>query len=159
MKKDLLNAIVTVCRAYATSSVSFEAINTYSKSQMALVIDTLKTQLQIKEAKALEAKPDAPTLLPPTTPKPKLKVVKMPKANLNDIAKQLRLLAEDFESTKEHSIQAVVTIIGAGNGETAIKGWGPRSSPIEVLGWLSRAKTKLGMPVQIVRDYVTDKNP
>lgn len=71
-----------------------------------------------------------------------MNVVPIPATDLSNIAAQLRKLADRVEASDEHL--SCIVILGHGNRETSIYGWGYRVSGLEMQGWLTRAAFDVG---------------
>jgi hypothetical protein len=68
-----------------------------------------------------------------------MKVVEFPVTNLNDLALQLRKMADWIEKAPDPYLTCIL-ILGRADQDVNVYGWGHRTSGLEVQGWLTRAQ-------------------
>lgn len=75
-----------------------------------------------------------------------MNLVQIPATDLANIAAQLRKLADRVETSDEHL--SCIVVLGHGNCETSVYGWGYRVSGLEMQGWLSRAAFEVSCSIE-----------
>ena len=75
-----------------------------------------------------------------------MKLVRIPATNLKDIATELRKMADWVDKQDEHL--SCILVLGRGNCEVSVYGWGFRCSGLEVQGWLARAASHVADAVE-----------
>jgi len=63
------------------------------------------------------------------------------KTSYLDIPAKLREMANDLENRSD--IQNIAIVLGYQRGHVVVRGYGPRSTPLELAGWLSRGVTAI----------------
>lgn len=71
------------------------------------------------------------------------KLVPIGVVSLKEVSANLRRLADDMDSGKCEAASSAVLIMGFGDGTVWCNGFGERTSPLEIMGWLARAQAKI----------------
>lgn len=63
--------------------------------------------------------------------------------SLKEVSTNLRRLADDMDSGTYEAATTAVVVLAYPDGDMTFNGYGERTSPLEIIGWLARAQAKL----------------
>jgi hypothetical protein len=87
-----------------------------------------------------------------------LKVIEFPGPNYADVANKLRELADEMENRQARGENVSCVVVLGIPGDIRVIGRGPRTSRLEMTGWLDRARHLLNVEADL-HDFQVEDGP